>query len=89
MGSPGVIGLAVAQNDPSEDRTAPSRPGPAARFLTDPAHHPYMRAFLSEFDCALLKRGREGRLAQLGEHRVHIAGVTGSSPVSPTIFPGT
>ena len=26
-----------------------------------------------------------GRLAQLVEHCVHIAGVTGSSPVSPTI----
>jgi hypothetical protein len=30
----------------------------------------------------------KGRLAQLVEHCVHIAGVTGSSPVSPTIaFP--
>jgi hypothetical protein len=28
-----------------------------------------------------------GRLAQLGERCSHIAEVTGSSPVSPTIFP--
>lgn len=27
-----------------------------------------------------------GRLAQLVEHSVHIAGVTGSNPVSPTIL---
>ena len=29
---------------------------------------------------------KDGRLAQLGEHRPYKAGVTGSSPVSPTIF---
>jgi hypothetical protein len=30
-------------------------------------------------------RKRSGRLAQLVEHCVHIAGVAGSSPVPPTI----
>ena len=28
----------------------------------------------------------KGRLAQLVEHCVHTAGVTGSSPVAPTVF---
>jgi hypothetical protein len=30
--------------------------------------------------------GVTGRLAQLGERRIHIAEVTGSRPVSPTTF---
>ena len=29
---------------------------------------------------------KDGRLAQLGEHRPYKAGVSGSSPLSPTIF---
>ncbi|CAK3616431.1 hypothetical protein VCRA2123O13_460003 [Vibrio crassostreae] len=32
------------------------------------------------------KRNYHGRLAQLGEHLPYKQGVTGSSPVSPTIF---
>jgi hypothetical protein len=30
--------------------------------------------------------GKSGRIAQLGEHSPYKAGVTGSSPVPPTIF---
>src|SRR5690606_23066068 len=41
------------------------------RDLTPAPAHTYIR--------------RTGRFAQLGEHSVHIAGVTGSSPVPPTI----
>lgn len=33
------------------------------------------------------KQTEYGRMAQLVEHRVHIAGVTGSSPVATTKFP--
>jgi hypothetical protein len=33
-----------------------------------------------------IERAPQGRLAQLVEHCVHIAGVTGSSPVPPTII---
>lgn len=32
------------------------------------------------------KQTEYGRMAQLVEHRVHIAGVTGSSPVATTTF---
>ena len=34
---------------------------------------------------AIVKSPTAGRLAQLVEHRLHTAGVTGSSPVSPTV----
>ena len=48
------------------------RPAPDWPPLDGPEHHPYM--------------GAQGRLAQLVEHSVHIAGVTGSNPVPPTII---
>ena len=40
----------------------------------------------SFFDLPIIRPHREGRLAQLGEHRPYKAGVTGSSPVSSTIY---
>ncbi len=43
----------------------------------------YVDSFL---DLPIIRPHRDGRLAQLGEHRPYKAGVTGSSPVSSTIF---
>ena len=43
----------------------------------------YVDSFL---DLPIIRPHRDGRLAQLGEHRPYKAGVTGSSPVSSTIL---
>ena len=46
----------------------------------------YLSAFfLLTSPAASLKNDFSGQLAQLVEHRLHTAGVTGSSPVLPTI----